>query len=233
MAKKKIVEQPEVTPVVIGKDAIELINSSIVCEDNIIVYEIGDQTVSVIVHPRVTLVEWATMAEEIADFCFVDDYYVPYMRDIGRISTVLAHYTNIDVDSVGTENIRLLWNNGKFMADLYDCISDDLSTLYADAERLVEWRKQNMLKSQKADELYDTVIKFFVGLESVLDRVADTTAEDTDLNKLVDAVNKLSNLDEKQLAHAVLDFKEAQKKVTPTKRATKKKASTPSETTKG
>ena len=227
MAKKKIVEQPEVTPVVIGKDAIELINSSIVCEDNIIVYEIGDQTVSVIVHPRVTLVEWATMAEEIADFCFVDDYYVPYMRDIGRISTVLAHYTNIDVDSVGTENIRLLWNNGKFMADLYDCISDDLSTLYADAERLVEWRKQNMLKSQKADELYDTVIKFFVGLESVLDRVADTTAEDTDINKLVDAVNKLSNLDEKQLAHAVLDFKEAQKK------ATKKKASTPSETTKG
>lgn len=200
----------------VSKDQIELLIGGLNLEDmHEVEFSIGDQTTIIKVRPRLSLAERSYAVDEMADFCFVAGEYVPYMRDFGRMAVILTHYTNIDVDSLSMDYIWRLWNTPSFVCNLYDAIDDDVVAIYADAEKLVEWYKEQLLRSTKADDLYDVATKFVIQLESTLDKISDSIDSEhigVNAKDLVSAVNAFKSMNEKDVAHAVLDYEEAKKK---------------------
>ena len=233
MEKKIIIEETIPVKSTVGKEQIELLIGGVdFSAENDCEFKVGENVIAVKVRPAVSLAERAFMVEEIADYCFVGNEYVPYMENFGKIAVLLGHYTNIDVDDVGMDDILRLWGTHQFMCDLYDAIDDDVHSMFADAAKLVEFRKKQLLKSTKADELYDVAIGFVHLLENTLDKWNDKLVPEfgnTNVKDMMDAITKLSNLDEKQMAHAVLDFQEAKKKQGKPKKAVKKAAATDKE----
>lgn len=228
MAKtKKKIDTVETIPTV-GKDQIDLLAGGFNFSEKEIEVVVGDVIVKIMVRPRISLAERSLMVEEIADFCFVDEMYVPYMATFARIISVLNHFTNIDVGTIDMEQAYRLTKNHEMYRAIYSVIDDDVASIFADANTLIEWRKEKLMKSTKADELYDTMIRFVISLEDALDRMADNVDpafNGISVKSIVDAVTTLSKKDEKELAHAVLDYQKAQKKQAEKKTSTKKKAS--------
>lgn len=173
---------------------------------------VGDTTIHVDVKKRLTLFERSKMAEEIADYCFVSEFYAPYMRDFAERISVLSFYTDINVDDLTMETAYALTQNSELFAAVYHNIDDDIDGIFEDAYALIEWRKEQMLRSTKADELYDAIKQFVNGLEVMLDGVAESMGDTSSLPGLIDAIKKIANKDEVALAHGVLDFQEAKAK---------------------
>jgi hypothetical protein len=173
---------------------------------------VGDATIHVDVKKRLTLFERSKMAEEIADYCFVSEFYTPYMRDFAERISVLSFYTDINVDELTMETAYALTQNSELFAAVYHSIDDDIDGIFEDAYALIEWRKEQMLHSAKADELYDAIKQFVNGLEAMLDGIAESIGDTSSLPGFMDAIQKIAGKDAKELARGVLDFQETQAK---------------------
>lgn len=211
----------------IGLDRIEPLIAGIAPQEKTIEYTFGDTLIPIQVRTRLPLAERSLMVSEIANFCFVDGDYVPYMRDFGRTVSVLIHYTNIDVDSLGTDKTYLLTQCVDFYHKLYEAIDDDISKIFMEADQLVEWEKERLLHSSKADELYDAATRFVISLESQLDRITDQIAgnaenDDASVKDIIEAFKNVGKSDEAEIANAVLNYEEAKKTQAKRKVARKK-----------
>lgn len=175
------------------------------------------------VRPTLTLEQRSFLVESIADLCFVGDEYVPYMADFARKYGVLSSYTDLNFDNVSMEEAYRMTQNRELYRAVYDVIDDDLSAVFADVNMLIDWRKQKLLKTSKAEELYDALINFVDGLETMLDRIAEmlsaSEAENgVSMKDMVAMIDNLKHLDEAKLAQAVLAAQQKPK----AKRATQK-----------
>lgn len=190
--------------------------------------KIGDSIVKFNVVPKLTFVQRSMLIEDIADYCFVGDEYVPYMDKFARGISILAHFTDLDIDALDTEQAFALCNDTNIVGVVHDAADDSFESIFADADELIEWRKQKLLKSTKAEELYDAATHLVNWIELSLDRVAASMGTDGgDIDSMVSAIQKFSKMDEKEIAHAVLDFQTAKNAQAnkPTKKRTKKSAS--------
>lgn len=174
--------------------------------------EVNGETITVNVTKRLSLFDRSRMVEEIADYCFVGGFYAPYMLGFAQDIEMLNFYTDLPVGEMGSEDAYRLTQNADFMWDVRDAIEDDLDMIFDDSIKLVEWRKSQLNRSVKADELYDAAKNFISGLESLLDGVAKNMGDTSSLPGIFDAIQKIAGKDEAALAKGVLDFQEAKAK---------------------
>lgn len=191
---------------------IELLAS--VVKDGIVPVEFGadGKTVVVNVKKRLSLFERSRMVEEMVSYCFIDKLYAPYMFNFALDIKMLSFYTDLPIDAIGGEDAYRLTQNVEFVRKVRDVIEDNLGSIFDDAIKLVEWKREQTLRSSKADELYDTVKNFVGGLDDLLNGVAENMGDSTSLPGILDAIQKITDKDEAAIAHGVLDFQQVKGK---------------------
>lgn len=187
---------------------VELLMGTREAEVVAITIKVGDEDVVVNVNTHIPLYVRSQMVEDIASWNFVEDMYVPYMSKFARRLAVLDYYTDLGVGEVmsAADAYRLTQNDALYGA-VYEAISDDVDEIFRDADELIEWYKQKLLRS-KSDELFDAAKDFVVGLESLLDGVAEST-NTTSLPEILSALQHVAKKDETEIARGVLDFQQA------------------------
>lgn len=177
-------------------------------------HKIGEDDIVINLRPSLTFEERTIMTENIANFPFVDGDYISYMRDIGRYSYVFTFYTDLDIASMSVEDIYRLSQDHDLLKKIYESVDDDIGMIFADADQMIEWRKEKLLR-RSSDELYESLTAIVLHLETLLsktERDFDPSRGGINMQQLVDALTGLKAQDEKTLAHNVLDFQEAQKR---------------------
>ncbi len=187
-------------------------------------YKLGEKDVAIHIRTSLTFEERVKLTEYIANFPFMDSDYIPYMRDMGRYTYVFIFYTDLDIGSMSPDEIYRLSQDKELLKAIYQATDDDIGEIFADADRMIEWRKEKLLH-RAADELCDGLSAFVSHIEAMLskaEKAFDPTQGGISMQQLVDALNGVKAKDEKALAHNVLDFQTAQRNAArkPVKRKT-------------
>lgn len=167
----------------------------------------GGEDVTINVNTTIPLFVRSQMVEDIASWNFVEDMYVPYMQKFARRLAVLDYYTDLDVGVLNASDAYRLTQNDGLYWGVYEAINDNVDEIFRDADALIEWYKQRLLHA-KSDELFDAAKDFVVGLESMLDGVAESTST-TSLPEILSALQHVAKKDEIEIARGVLDFQQA------------------------
>ena len=181
----------------------------------------GDE-LSFHVRPSLPLSARIQMVMEIADLVFLDGAYFPTVEEFAFRSTVLSYCTDLPLADMSIDEIDRLCQCGDILHKVYELSADPLSSMRSDAEKLIQWRKDKLLRA-KSDELYDAVTSVVNRLDSLLDQL-----EGADLGKideLTELARAVAAKSEKELGHGIIEFRETQKaaETAPKKRAVRKK----------
>ena len=213
MSKKNKNKTVNTTPAAEPKmdKRIELLMRTREAEVVALTMNVGGEDIVVNINISIPLYVRSQMVEDIASWNFVEDMYVPYMNKFARRLAVLDYYTDLGVGEAmsAADAYRLTQNDDLYWA-VYEAIEDDVDEIFRDADELIEWYKQKLLRT-KSDELFDAAKDFVAGLESMLDGVAANT-NTTSLPDILSALQHVANKDETEIARGVLDFQQARAK---------------------
>lgn len=182
---------------------------------------IGDVELKFQVTTSLPLAARTKMAIDISDMIFVDEIYLSSMEKFARLSTLLVYYTNIDTNVFTVDQLDVICQQADLFKAIYEVVTDDISEVFDAANRLIEWKKQRILRA-KSDELYDAAKDLVNSLERFLSQF-----EGTDLGKvqeLTDLARAVASKSERELGHGIIEFREAQKATAPKSRSVRKKA---------
>ena len=152
MAKKT-----KITAVTIAK-AMELVDFSpvtIKCGN-------GDNAIEIPVKPRLTLSERATMVSDIVNMLFIgiddDVRYCPAFKKFAIEFNIVTHFTDVHMPIDSDKAYNFLERSDlahRIIQELPDGYVDDI---ISDAMEAIEYRKQELLKKSKLDEILDSVL---------------------------------------------------------------------------
>lgn len=192
----------------ISINSLDKILGTEVSEDKEIVYSLPDETsVSIMVKRKIPFQSFRAYVAQVVDSVFIelDDgiLYVPENLELAYIHATLEYYTNIKSDM----KIDKLYEFG--MTELYRQIIEQVdsiqySTLRTAIDSAIEYRKQEILSSQKK-QLRRNIEK----IENLTDSVAQFAGlfENIDVSEMADVFQKIAGKDERALAGAILDLK--------------------------
>ena len=121
---------------------------------------------------------------------------------------MLSYFTDLPLADMSIDEIDRLCQCGDILHKVYELSADPISSMRSDAEKLIQWRKEKLLRA-KSDELYDAVTSVVNRLDSLLGQL-----EGADLGKideLTELAHAVAAKSEKELGHGIIEFREAQK----------------------
>lgn len=117
-----------------------------------------DTGVEYIIKPYISVYDKALFVANVVDMCFLDgETYTPFMKDFAFKISVIKWYTDLDVDNLNSLDADKLVSNEIFYDYVCSHIKDDLLLLGNYIDDMIDFRIQSMMRSTKADELYDVL----------------------------------------------------------------------------
>lgn len=133
---------------------------------------------------------FASAVHTIADTCFVDGEYRPEYYEIAKRYMVMKYMTDVDLGDMNVSEVFKVTQNDWYRVIENECVN---STVYVDilkaADELIDYLIRT--RQTKFDDLCDT-LKVFA------DKAGDTKS-------LEEIAERIKNLDDKQVAEAILD----------------------------
>lgn len=133
-----------------------------------------DTGVEYIIKPYISVYDKALFVANVVDMCFLDgETYTPFMKDFAFKISVIKWYTDLDVDNLNSLDADKLVSNEIFYDYVCSHIKDDLLLLRNYIDDMIDFRIQSMMRSTKADELYDTLISMCNTISEVANEVKE------------------------------------------------------------
>ena len=133
-----------------------------------------DSGVEYIIKPYISVYDKALFVANVVDMCFLDgETYTPFMKDFAFKVSVIKWYTDLNIDNLNSLDADKLVSNETFYNYVCSYIKDDLVLLENYVDAMVDFRINLMMKSTKADELYDTLISMCNTISEVANEVKE------------------------------------------------------------
>ena len=171
----------------------------------VITYTIKDEPIEVKILPTISLKDRCQIIADIVANVINEDRYDACSLKMVYEYEILKYFTNINTDTT-LENLYAFLRATNIMDAIKEVAGVEVADIYKDAIDIIEFKKSQLLKSSKADELMDGL----VGLVDELNHYV-SNVKDEDITKIIDAVEKMKNVDEKELVSGILDFEESKK----------------------
>ena len=147
----------------------------------------GENQVEIVVKKRLTLFERADMVNSIASMVWAEDEdgndrFAPYLRKFAYDFNVLNYFTNISLPD-DTDKIWEFVDTAEIVPMVIDFVGGGyIENILREANEVIEYRKNEILKRSKLDDVLDAVLK--------VAKTIDVNTKNLDMNGLFDIVQK-------------------------------------------
>ena len=149
----------------------------------------NEDTIEVAIKPRLSLRERENMIQDILDLVFLTDIdgvvrYHPSLRKFAFEYEIVNYFTEISLPT----NSEKTWDfleNTRIASRIVGAVRDNyIGEIIAEANELIEYRKEELLKKSKFDQVFNELL-------GILDMVRQK-ADETDLSEIIAYVQENS-----------------------------------------
>lgn len=174
-------------------------------EDKKIILKTADAEIEVVIKPYISYQERTQMVNDIASECYDENgIYHPEFFDIAYKIALIEHYTNINTDIKDAVNqMHILCESTNLIEEIVNYVND-CGQIWNDAHDIIDWRKEQSLKSNAWDDVACMISGLLDKLADKLDKMPETSKENAD--KFAALTAKLGNITEDKIIDGILKF---------------------------
>lgn len=171
----------KITAVSIAK-AMELIDA----KTTMITCGTKENTIEIPVKTRLSISQRATMISDIADMVFITDEdntrYCPAFKKFAIEYNIVSYFTDVLLPSDSDKACHFLEQSGLANRIVHALPEEYINAIIDEANEFIEYRKQELLKKSKLDDILDKVL--------VVVQALNNKVEEIDLPKIMEYVEK-------------------------------------------
>lgn len=174
----------------------------------------NNEEISIVVTPLLKPEDTSGFVDSVVDAVFVNDDYNTALYELVYSKAILAYYTNIKYDITNEKLNKIV-----YCTNIIDMIIEkinrmQLSDINDAINKKIEFKK-NLIISEQKKLLDDAVIRLNTEQDKMVTQISSLVdvfgkigkeANEIDINKLSEDVNKIANMDENKTVNNILEF---------------------------